>query len=226
MDERLRALSLALGHVFREPRLLTEALTHPSAAPTRRRAMAFQRLEFLGDRVLGMAIAAMLFRRFPDEDEGDLARRQTALVRREALARVALTVGLDRALILAKGEEEGGGRANSAMLADACEAVLGAICADAGFDAAAAIVRAHWGPLLAEAAAPPLDAKTALQEWAQARGRPLPSYTVVSREGVAHEPRFLVAVTVAGEAPTTGSGASKRAAEQAAAAILLARVAS
>ena len=181
MDRRLTTVSRALAYQFRRPDLLEEALTHSSASPTRgsrsgggasptepaKYRYAYERLEFLGDRVLGLVVAEMLFDQFPTENEGALARRHAALVRREALARVAIILGLDGALIMSKGEEESGGRRNPAMLADACEAVLGAVYGDGGLEPAGAIIRRHWEPLMAEAATPPKDAKTALQEWAQ-----------------------------------------------------------
>jgi ribonuclease III len=235
-EERLRTLSLALNYRFRQPDLLDEALTHPSAytgrnlrggsaAPsTGRRRTAYERLEFLGDRVLGLVVAEMVFDRFPEENEGALARRHAALVRREALARVALVLGLDRALVLSKGEEDAGGRHNPTMLADACEAVLGAVYADGGLQPAAAIVRQHWQTLMAEATTPPKDAKTALQEWAQGRGKPLPIYQTLGIDGPPHDPSFLVAVTVDGQEPLTGRGNSKRSAEQAAAAAMLEKI--
>ena len=217
-DDRVRGLIDALDYRFAKPDLLTDALTHPSADGVRGRS--FERLEFLGDRVLGLVVADMLFRRFPNEAEGHLARRQAQLVRRDTLARVARGLGIDRALILSKGEDEGTGRDNPAVLADACEAIFGAVFADGGLDAAARVIRPLWEPLIAEAPAPPRDAKTALQEWAQGRGLPLPAYTVVAQAGSAHEPTFHIAVTVAGKAGE-GWGSSKRAAEQAAAAALL-----
>jgi ribonuclease-3 len=225
MDERLQDLARALDHRFGRIELLRQALTHPSADGERGRPSAFERLEFLGDRVLGLVVAEMLIERFPDEAEGDLARRQAALVSRDMVARVARTLGLEDALIVAKGEQEAGGRANPAMLADACEAVLGALFSDGGFEPAARAVRAHWLPLVAESATPPRDAKTALQEWAQARGRPLPGYALLGRQGPDHGPEFHVAVSVEGVPPAEGRGSTKRAAEQAAAAALLARLA-
>ena len=214
-----------LGHRFQRPELLTEALTHPSTAvKTRRRTGTYERLEFLGDRVLGLVIADMLLRTFPDEPEGALARRHTGLVRREALARVAMSLGLGAHLALSKSEEEGGGRENPANLADACEAVIGAMYTDGGLEPAAAFVRKHWTPLMAEAAAPPKDSKTALQEWAQGQGKPLPVYQQLGMDGPAHDPMFLVGVAVEGEPPAQGRGKTKRAAEQAAATALLTKV--
>ncbi|MEO0036695.1 MAG: RNase [Pseudomonadota bacterium] len=220
-------LSAALGHRFVHPDLLTQALTHPGVDHGRRgrgRQPDYERLEFLGDRVLGLVVADMLFRRYPDEAEGALARRFTALVRREAVARVAERIGLGPHLAMARGDEEAGGRSNQGILADACEAVIGALFADAGYEVAAVFVRGQWSELMEETAAPPKDAKTALQEWAQGRGRALPVYRVVGAEGPPHDPVFEVAVAVAGLAEASGRGPSKRVAEQAAAAALLKKV--
>lgn len=216
-------LRARLGHGFARPDLLADALTHPSIAQGRspRRATPYERLEFLGDRVLGLVVAQMLFERFPDEPEGALARRHAALVRRETLARVAVDIALPEAVSLSKGEDEAGGRGNPALLADACEAVIGALYADGGFEVAARFVRSRWTALMEEAASPPKDAKTALQEWAQGRGRPLPAYTTVGTEGPPHDPVFSVSVAVEGEGEVTAQGPSKRAAEQAAAKAML-----
>jgi ribonuclease-3 len=215
-----------LGYRFVRAELLTQALTHPSVMQGRgqRRATAYERLEFLGDRVVGLVVAEMLFNRYPSEAEGDLARRHAALVRRESLARIAEEFGIPGHLVLARGEDEGGGRRNPAVLADACEAVIGAVYADGGFEPAAALVRQAWAPLMEESVEPPKDAKTALQEWAQGLGRPLPVYATEGVEGPPHEPIFLISVTVDGEAPVTGRGRSKRIAEQAAAMALLEKV--
>jgi ribonuclease-3 len=215
-----------LGHRFARPELLTQALSHPSLGHGRqhRRVTPYERLEFLGDRVLGLVVADMLFHRFPDEPEGWLARRHAALVCRETLARVAVSVGIDAALQMSRGEEEAGGRGNPATLADACEAVIGALYSDAGLDVAAAFVRAQWEPLMEEATGPPKDAKTALQEWAQGSGKPLPVYRTIGQEGPPHDPMFLVSVEVEGLEPDSGRGSSKRTAEQAAATLALERL--
>jgi ribonuclease-3 len=225
-DKAAEALAPRLGHCFTRPDLLAQALTHPSVDQGRRRTRSteYERLEFLGDRVLGLVVADMLFRRFPDEAEGELARRFTALVRREAVARVAQTIGLDERLILARGDDEAGARSNPGLLADACEAVIGALFADGGFAVADRFVREQWASLMEEDPRPPKDAKTALQEWAQARGRPLPAYRLVKSEGPAHHPDFLIEVEVDGEAAAQGRGTSKRAAEQAAARALMDKV--
>jgi len=224
-DADFAALQGRLGHVFAEPGLLRDALTHPSLTTPRRHGAhapsPYERLEFLGDRVVGLAVAEMLWRSFPDEPEGDLSRRFTALVCQDSIADVALELGLDREILLCEGTEKENGRANPSILSDACEAVLGAVFADAGFEAARAIVQRLWKDRIARVTRPPRDAKTALQEWAQGRGLPLPSYAVLSREGPSHAPTFHIRVTVADAGEAEAEGSSKRAAEQTAAATLL-----
>ncbi|MGH7030809.1 MAG: ribonuclease III [Stellaceae bacterium] len=222
-----------LGHDFARPELLAEALTHPSAlVPERRRSRrrkparrGYDRLEFLGDRVLGLVIADLLWRRFADEPEGLLTRRLTQLVRREALAQVAESIGLGRHLVLSHAETVAGAAANPGILADACEAVIAAIYLDGGFAAATGFIRRLWEPLIGETAAPPRDPKTALQEWAQARGLGLPVYQLVATSGPDHAPLFTVMASVAGADGVTEAASSKRAAEAGAAAALLARLA-
>ena len=215
-----------LGHRFTRPELLTQALTHPSVDQGRRKASApYERLEFLGDRVLGLVVADMLFQAFPTEAEGALARRFTALVRREAVAKVAQAIGLDRRLAMSKGDEELGGRANLGILADACEAVIGALFADAGYEVAAVFVRGQWSELMEETAAPPKDAKTALQEWLQARRIAVPTYRIVAAHGQAHAQTFEVECAVpALDVAELGVGRSRRIAEQEAARRLLDRL--
>lgn len=225
MDDRSGPLDDALGHRFRDPSLLAQALTHASAGVARHgQVVSNERLEFLGDRVLGLLVARMLYERFPGEDEGALSRRQAGLVRREALVRVARAIGLDRAMRLSAAEDEAGRRDNPNLLADACEAVIAALFLDGGLAAADSFVRCHWAALVEAEPEPPRDAKTALQEWAQGRGLPLPAYRESGREGPPHAPRFAVTVTLAGFAPEAGEGASKRVAEQDAAGRLLARL--
>ncbi len=216
-------LARVLGHDFHRPTLLNEAMMHPSINPEDRGTARFgyERLEFLGDRVLGLAIAEWLLERFPDEPEGALARRHTALVRRETLSRVAAALGLGRYLLLSTGEETAGGRDNAAILADACEAVIGAVHLDGGFDAARRLIRRAWADAVERDGGPPQDPKTALQEWAQARGLPLPRYETVSRAGPDHEPVFEVRVEVGGHPAVTATGTTKRAAAKLAAARLL-----
>jgi ribonuclease III len=232
-----------LGHDFTAPALLTEALTHPSALGAERGrgrgakfphprsrgrgrvGGSYERLEFLGDRVLGLVIAELLWRRFPDEPEGRLTQRHTHLVRRETLARVAEGIGLGAHLIFSPAERASGAAANPTILADACEAVIAAIYVDGGYDAAAAFVRRHWEPIIGAMEVPPRDPKTMLQEWAQARGLGLPLYELVATSGPDHAPQFTVAASIAGGAPATAIGPAKRIAEAGAAAALLERLA-
>jgi ribonuclease-3 len=222
----------AIGHVFARPALLTEALTHPSALGGPRRQgrrrgtvrRGYERLEFLGDRVLGLIVAESLWRAHPEEAEGDLTRRLAQLVRRDALARVAIAIGLDRHLVLSRSEAAAGAARNPSILADVCEAVLAAIYLDGGFRAATEFVERWWAPLLAEMDAPPRDPKTALQEWAQARGLGLPAYRVIETSGPDHAPRFTVTARVAQADEASATASSKRAAEAEAAASLLERL--
>lgn len=216
----LEDFAAVLGHSFATPALLRRSLTHPSAAAVP--GESYERLEFLGDRVLGLLVAELLWRRFPDETEGHMARRHAALVRRETLALVARETGLGDHLILARPEREAGEADNPALLADACEAVIAALYLDGGLAAARAFVEPRWVPLLEADLEPPQDAKTALQEWAQGRALPLPVYRETRREGPPHDPVFTVEVFVEGRNPAEGVGRSKRLAEQAAAERLLA----
>ncbi len=221
-------LAQSIGHVFVRPALLVEALTHPSAvAPargkSRRRAIQrhYERLEFLGDRVLGLVIADLLWHRFESEPEGPMTRRMADLVRRESVARVALDIGLDRHLALSPADAAAGAARNPSILADVCEAVIAAIYLDGGLAAAASFIGRWWEPLIDETVAPPRDPKTQLQEWAQARGLGLPAYRLIATEGPDHAPRFTVAASVAQSDEASATASSKRAAEAEAAAALL-----
>ncbi len=212
----LAGLQEIIGYRFRDGGLLKLALTHRSMA----KAAHNQRLEFLGDRVLGLVVAEMLYGAFSGEQEGDLARRHAALVCGPALVEVAREIGLGAYLQLASGEEVAGGRENISNLEDACEALIGAMYLDSGLEGVAAFIRRYWTPLLNAAIEPPKDAKTALQEWLQGRGHPLPLYEEAGRSGPAHAPEFTIQVSAAGQA-AEASALSKRAAEQAAAEKLL-----
>ncbi len=215
-----------IGHAFARRELLELAVTHRSAAPRRDgRILANERLEFLGDRVLGLVIAELLLDRHAEEDEGQLSHRLHALVRREALARVGLAIGVDQALKLSKGEADGGGRENTNLVADACEAVIGALFLDGGLPAASAFIHREWAPLLRENTQPAKDARTALQEAVQGKGKPLPFYRTVGTDGPDHAPRFIVEVSVEGQESVRAEGRSKQAASEAAAAAMLARFA-
>jgi ribonuclease-3 len=218
----LDPLFAALGRAV-DRALIDRALTHPSASSPAR--PHYQRLEFLGDRVLNLMIAEALFHRFPDEAEGVLALRLNDLVRKETCAAVAEALDLGRHLRLERAEARAGGRKRVATLADAMEAVLAAVYLDGGEAAARDVVRRLWGPHIdAQGAAAPQDAKTALQEWAQARGMAPPRYETLRREGPDHAPRFTVAARLADGAEAVAEAANKRSAEQAAAADLLERV--
>ena len=215
-------LEPVLGHEFSQTDILRQALTH--ASTVEQRIESNERLEFLGDRVLGLVVAQMLFEHFGDEEEGDLGYRFTALARREALARVAREIDLGQHIRLSDGERETGGADKDGVLANACEAVIAALYLDGGLDVAERFIRQYWEPLLEEDLSPRKDPKTALQEWAQAIGKALPRYHVIRREGPDHAPKFTVEVSIDGEAPVQGEGSAKRAAEQAAAEAMLAQL--
>jgi ribonuclease III len=228
MDRRAAAMDVLqsrLGHVFLDRSLLDLALTHASAGGgAAGRPANNERLEFLGDRVLGLAIAQALLESESDAAAGDLAKRFANLVSGDACARVARGLGLGDALRLAGGETRRGGRDHDTILADACEAVIAALHLELGFEPTAQIVRRLWAPLLAERLDPAaLNPKSALQEWAAAAGRPPPAYRLVSRTGPDHNPTFVVEVSVKGEAAVEGEGGSMQAAQKAAALAMLER---
>jgi len=210
-----------LGHEFARRNLLIEALTHPSASNSEQRLQNYERLEFLGDRVLNLIIANLLYNQFPEESEGDLALRHAALVRRETLAGISDDLGIGEYLDVASGELDTEIRHSPSVLADAMEAVIAAIYLDGGFDAAYNFITRFWQPVLEYQSGPSRDAKTELQEWVQARGLPLPRYVEAARSGPSHKPIFTVELRVSGIKPVYARGGSKRAAEQLAAEQLL-----
>ncbi|MBW6397394.1 ribonuclease III [Roseomonas sp. HJA6] len=213
-----------LGHVFADPALLAQALTHRSAADARGGQLdSNERLEFLGDRVLGLVMAEWLIEKFPAEREGNLTRRLSALVAWETLAKVGEAVGLAEAIRIPPGEARAGLRGRQTVLADALEAVLGAVYRDGGLEAARGVIRRHWAAMLDADVKPPVSAKNRLQEYTLGRGQGLPVYRVVSAAGPSHAPFFVVAVLAAGR-EAEGTGDSKRAAELAAAEAWLAGV--
>ncbi|MGQ0457484.1 MAG: ribonuclease III [Hyphomicrobium sp.] len=220
---KFKELESKLGHRFKTVALLERALTHASVRGGKTERHDNERLEFIGDRVLGLAIAEILNAQYPDASEGELARRYNRLVRGEACAKVARAIDLGAHLILSESEADSGGREKTTILADAAEAVLGAVFLDGGFDKARAVVRKLWQAQSEPVPEVAVDAKSALQEWAQGQGLALPKYTVVARKGPDHAPRFTAEVLISGHAPAQGEGASKRIAEQAAATALLKR---
>ena len=216
----LRDLSGRLGHEFRDPSLLVRALTHGSRGGENDN----QRLEFLGDRVLGLVVAEALLDADPQADEGRIAPRFNALVRRETCAEVARGIDLGAGLKLGRSEMIGGGRKKEALLADAMEAVIAAVYLDGGLEAARAVVLGLWRDRIAEAPEDARDAKSALQEWAQGRGLSPPDYLLIGREGPDHAPRFVIEARLPSGETERAEGATKRAAEHAAAAALLGRL--
>ncbi|WP_300064146.1 ribonuclease III [uncultured Roseobacter sp.] len=219
LSAELKSFQDRLGHSFKHPELLAQAVTHASMSSANRDDN--QRLEFLGDRVLGLVMSEALLSLDKGATEGQLAPRFNALVRKETCADVARQIDLGAVLRLGRSEMLSGGRRKQALLGDAIEAVLAAVYLDAGFDAAKALILRLWGDRLHNVEEDARDAKTALQEWAQARGLPPPSYVEVAREGPDHAPVFTIAAELETGARAQATAGSKRQAEQAAAGNLL-----
>ena len=220
------ALEDRIGYQFADKALIERALTHISALSggAHKRGDSYQRLEFLGDHVLGLVVSDMLYREFPRANEGELSRRLADLVRKETCAEAGREMDIGPALRLGSSESNAGGRLRVTILADACEALIGAVFLDGGYAAAEAFVVRFWKARMLKPLGPLRDAKTMLQEWAQARGLPTPVYRELARTGPHHDPEFRVAVTLPERSPAEGLGSSKRAAEQAAATEMLAQV--
>lgn len=213
-----------IGYSFKDPPLLATAFTHVSALKAaRNRADSYQRLEFLGDHVLGLVVSDMLYRAFPKADEGELSKRLADLVRKETCADVARTLGMLDGIKLGTVGAGAGARLRKSVLGDICEAVIGAIFLDGGYAAAEEFVQRNWIERMRKPVRPLRDSKTVLQEWAQGKGLPAPVYREVERTGPHHDPQFRVAVDLQGLAPAEGIGGSKRAAEKVAALAMLAR---
>jgi len=209
-----------LGYSFKDESLIREALTHPSLEGT----PSYQRLEFIGDRVLGLAIAAWMFELHPNADEGGLASRHTNLVRREACAKIAADLNLGDFIHMAKSSEDTGGRKRETIIADVCESVIGAIYLEAGYLEAEKIIRKFWHEMAHNVKVAKRDAKTRLQELVQSRGKSTPVYTTIDKKGPDHQPTFTIVVSVQGEGEETAKGFSKRDAEQLAAEKILKRL--
>lgn len=223
-DKERAALEERIGYAFTDKELLERALTHISALAGGNRNASYQRLEFLGDHVLGLVISDMLYKSFPRANEGELSRRLSDLVRKETCAEVARVMDIGPALKLGSSESHAGGRLRATILADACEGLVGAVFLDGGYAAAEALVDRFWRERMLKPLRPLRDPKTLLQEWAQGRGLPAPAYKEVERTGPHHDPEFRVSVSLPDRPAAEGIGSSKRAAEQVAAAAMLARV--
>lgn len=219
-DEALGPLEQRLGHRFKNRELILTALTHASAASTRD---TYQRLEFLGDRVLGLIITEMLLEAHPKASEGDLSRHLAELVRKEACAEVAAALDIGSALRFGGGKAQLGALLTTNVLADVCEAVIAAIYLDGGITAARKFISANWKEKLLASPGPHGNAKAALQEWAQGKGLGVPDYTILVKSGPDHEPHFELEAKVGALPPARGEGRTRREAEQAAAGVLLKR---
>ena len=219
-DIPLAALEQRIGHAFTNRELLREALTHGSALEGAKTKRSYDRLEFLGDRVLGLIVAERLLHEHQDDEEGELAPRLNALVNKHACARAARAADLGAAIILSPSEAQSGGREKDAILGDVCESVIAALYLDGGMETARAFVTRFWGDAFWSVESAPRDAKTLLQEWAAARKKGL-SYAVIEQSGPEHSPHFVVEARVDGFEATRGEGGSKREAQRAAAAAFL-----
>ncbi len=222
LSKDMRAFQERIGHSFTRPELLLRALTHPSVSSATRQDN--QRLEFLGDRVLGLVMATALLEHDKTASEGQLAPRFNALVRKEACADVARQIDLGAVLKLGRSEMMSGGRRKQALLGDAMEAVIAAVYKDAGFEAAQAMILRLWGDRVGAVEEDARDPKTSLQEYVQARRQNPPSYVQIAREGPDHQPIFTIAVRLEDGTEEQASAGSKRQAEQAAAKALLTRL--
>lgn len=220
--KELTELERSLNIKFRDKKLLEKALTHGSIADGKANNASYERLEFLGDRVLGLSIAEMVFSKFPDDEEGILAVRYNRLVSGETCAKVAREISLNRYIRAGQGVSLEGRKAKS-ILADVCEALIAAIYLDQGLDVAKAFIETHWGDRTDDAVAAVRDAKSALQEWLQSSGHSPPDYQVVGRSGPDHAPIFLVKASWGDDCAEEGTGRSKREAEQDAATKILLR---
>ncbi|HEU5048586.1 MAG TPA: ribonuclease III [Rickettsiales bacterium] len=219
------SIETIIGYEFADKQLLLEALTHPGCAEVRgNQPFNYQRLEFLGDSVLGVVVAELLFTLYPQENEGNLAKRHAALVRSESLAGVARKLGIADYIRMSVGGRGGEKRDNNSNLEDVCEALIGALYLDGGFEVARGFILNHWKDIAKSMGEPPKDAKTSLQEWAQGRGLKLPVYTVIEVSGSSHAPQFTVEASVESGGRAVAKAPAKRQAEQLAAKALLERL--
>ncbi|MGH1375191.1 MAG: ribonuclease III [Alphaproteobacteria bacterium] len=213
MVKPLENLEKQIGYSFKNRDLLRVALTHSSTGESEN----YERLEFLGDRVLGLVIASVLFEKFPDEKEGDMAKRLAALVQGQTLAELSARISLGDYINFSDAERDSGGAENEHILADVYESVIGAIYLDGGFEPCSRLIKTQWQEALYTMKKPPQHPKTAIQEWAQGQGLPLPIYDIVAQHGPDHAPIFEVRLSVKGHKPVHGSGKSRAEAEKLAA---------
>lgn len=212
----MTTLENTIGHVFQNKALIEEALTHSSVAGKKR---SYERMEFLGDRVLSLVVADMLYQRFPNEEEGALAKRHSMLVKQDSLEKIGAKIGIAQSIRYSTRDTQHG--PSPSMISDVVESLIAALYLDAGFERAREFIVTHWSEIMQELSAPPEDPKSALQEWAQAQGISLPQYTIASRTGPDHNPMFTVEVSLQGFENQKGEGASKQSAEKNAATRLL-----
>lgn len=218
----MNEIEKTLEYQFVEPKLLNEALTHPSIdRPDNADKFNYERLEFLGDSVLSLVISEQLLYKYPNEKEGELAKRRAGLVRGETIAKVAKRLKIGEHIIMSDGERSGGGQDNESNLENVMEAIIGAMHLDGGINASKKFIIANWGALLNEMLEPPKDAKSFLQEWSQGEGGELPEYKVISRSGLSHSPMFEIEVSLKKYGNKTASSTSKKKAEQLAAQLMV-----
>ncbi len=222
----MRELTESLGYQFNNQALLEEALTHPSYSLNHHTYshLNYQRLEFLGDAVLGFVITELLIKLYTKEDEGSLAKRRSALVCKDTLVRISLKLDLGKHLIMTHGEDNAGGRTNSHNLEDALEAIIGAIYLDGGIEQARGFINRFWLEIISQMQEVPKDPKTALQEWAQRHGRAIPKYTIIDSGGPAHAPFFTIEVSMDGYEKVSARAQNKKSAQKLAAIALLKQI--
>lgn len=225
MSRRKTSASLEqkIGHRFKDKNWLVQALTHVSAIAHGKVKVSYQRLEFLGDHVLGLVISDLLVREFPRAQEGELSQRLSDLVRKESCVKVGIELDLGAYIYFGSNEAKSGGRHKNSIIADVCEAVIGAVFVDGGYEAAAQFVEKYWRERALSSKNRLRDPKTLLQEWGQARGLPPPAYRQIERKGPDHKPIFRIAVDLPGLDAAEGEGKTKRDAQQAAATAMLER---
>ena len=216
----IEELEAKIEYNFNDKDLLRSALTHSSTGKKNN----YERLEFLGDRVLGLVIASLLYHKFPSEPEGDMAKRLASLVQGQTLADLSSRISLGEFIFFSESEAASGGAENNHILADVLEALIGALYIDGGFEQCQRLIETHWQDILHLMSSPPQHPKTSIQEWAQANGLPLPNYEIVSQSGPDHAPVFKVSVTVKGHPPITAEGRSRADAEKEVAALFMAGV--